>query len=516
MAEPTHFSGPVRARLRRGLLALGLLALGLLGMRSRTTTPPSTGQPMLPPRPSAFLRAPPTDIDRSFGHAVAIDGDTIVVGASSRVRSSSDAVPTSVPAPGMVYVFVLAGSIWTQQAILTAANGQPGDGFGLGALAIDGDTIVVGALSEASRSSDPSDNSARSAGAAYVFTRTAGIWTQQGYLKASNAEAEAFFGSSVDISGDMVVVGAPHESGVREGTPTANDAAIWTGAAYVFVRTGATWTQWAYLKAANAEAEDGFGASVAIDGYTVVVGASGEDSSGSDPGDNSARNAGAAYVFVHDGTRWSQQAYLKAAITHPHDGFAETAAIDGNTIVIGAPNTARSGSDRRDQFSCCEGAAYVFVRTGTVWSQQAHLTSSNPGGYDSFGLAVAIDGNTVVVGSPGDDSDSDPTVKRRARPGAVYEFVRSGASWTEQAHRTAANPQATAMFGRTVAIDGDSLVVGAPLTDQSGRDPTGASAVSVGTVYVVSRLETLPAPVSTATAQAAPITPSMPTATTRP
>jgi hypothetical protein len=164
---------------------------------------------------------------------------------------------------------------------------------------------------------------------------------QQAYLKASNAEADDQFGFSVAISGDTLVVGAWGEDSSATGVNgnQSDNSAGSSGAAYVFVRSGTTWTQQAYLKASNAAGDDGFGCSVAISGDTVVVGAANEDSSATgvngDGTNNGSNGSGAAYVFVRSGTSWSQQAYLKASNTDVGDAFGTKVAISGDTLVVG-------------------------------------------------------------------------------------------------------------------------------------------------------------------------------------
>ena len=235
-----------------------------------------------------------------------------------------------------------------------------------------------------------SDNSAPDAGATYVFVRNGTAWTQQAYLKASQA-GDTAFGFSVAISGDTAVVG--------------NEAP--SGAAYVFVRTGSTWTQQTLLTASNAETGDFFGGSVAISGDTVVVGAQLEASAATgingNESDNSATNAGAAYVFVRNGTTWTQQAYLKASNTEAFDRFGIRAAISGDTAVIGAigEDSAATGinGNQSDNSATDAGAAYVFVRSGSTWTQQAYLKASNAGAFDDFGYSVAISGGAAVIGA---------------------------------------------------------------------------------------------------------------------
>jgi hypothetical protein len=378
-----------------------------------------------------------------------------------------------------------------QQAYIKASNTGAGDRFG-SSIAISGDTVVVGAQAEASAATgvngNQSDNSAPNAGAAYVFVRNGTTWTQQAYLKASNSGANDFFGISVAISGNTVVVGAQLEASAATGINgnQSDNSATKAGAAYVFVRNGTIWAQQAYLKASNTDANDEFGCSVAISGNTVVVGARGEASAATgvngNQSDNSAPDSGATYVFVRNGTTWTQQAYLKASQAGD-TAFGFSVAISGDTAVVG--NEAPSG------------AAYVFVRSGSTWTQQTLLTASNAEIGDFFGGSVAISGDTVVVGAQleasaatginGNQSDNSAT-----DAGAAYVFVRNGTTWTQQAYLKASNAGAFDDFGYSVAISGDTAVIGAweessAATGVNG-DQSNNSAGASGAAYVFAGL----------------------------
>ena len=190
--------------------------------------------------------------------------------------------------------------------------------------------------------------------------------------------------------------------------------------------------QQAYVKSSNTGIGYKFGRSVAASGDTVVIGAYGEDN-----------NSGAAYVFVRSGSTWSQQAYLKASNVGASDQFGFSVAVDGNTIVVGAwaEDSNTTGVDSTPNESATNsGAAYVFVRNGTTWTQQAYLKASNTGANDQFGLSVALSGETVVVGAYGEDSSTtginstpNDNMSVDGDPGAAYVFVRSGTTWTQQA-----------------------------------------------------------------------------------
>ena len=365
-----------------------------------------------------------------------------------------------------------SASIFAQQAYVKASNAETLDEFGF-SVAISGDTLVVGALYEsgdATSTAASPNNGAGAAGAAYVFVRANGVWTQEAYLKASNAEAGDSFGSSVAIDTDTIVVGAIYESGDATSTAASpNNAALYSGAAYVFTRSNGVWAQEAYLKASNAGAGDSFGYSAAISGNTVVVGAYSEagdaTSTAANPNDASI-NAGAAYVFVRTNGLWTQQAYLKARDT-VSGYFGYSVAIDGDTVVVGSYGDAAGATSAVacPDSSVAAGAAYVFLRSNGAWTQQAYLTASNVEGCDYFGYSVAIAGDTVVVGASFEGGDATSTTaspnNAAYEAGAAYVFVRSAGVWSQQAYLKASNAEANDRFGWSVAISGDSVVVGA-------------------------------------------------------
>ena len=344
--------------------------------------------------------------------------------------SGSDAAPQTVPK--------ILGQL-KQQGYLKASNTGAGDWFGTN-IALDGDTLVVGTRFEDSAATgingDQADNSAPDSGAVYVFTRIGGVWSQQAYLKASTTEARDEFGFWVDLVDNTLVAGAPFEDSAATGLngDQADNSAPNSGAAYVFTRTGEIWSQQAYLKASNTGANDVFGNHVAVDGDTLVVGAPFEDSAArginGDQADNSAPDSGAAYIFTRTGGVWSQQAYLKASNTGANDKFGFHVALSGDTVLLPAflEDSAATGinGNQSDDSAPDSGAAYVFTRTGGVWSQQAYLKASNTGAHDWFGI-VAVDGDTLIVGAIQEDSaatgiNGNQTDNSTRDSGAVYVF----------------------------------------------------------------------------------------------
>ena len=378
-----------------------------------------------------------------------------------------------------------------------------GDEFGY-AVAVSGDTVVVGAYREDSSTtgvnSIPNENSPAS-GAAFVFFRSGGSWSQQAYLKPHQISQLDNFGTSVAVNGDTIVVGAPGEDSSTAGiNSTPNEDSPNAGAAYVFFRSGGIWSQQAYLKSHQVSQLDDFGGSVSVDGDTVVVGASGEDSSttgiNSKPDEWSARS-GAAYIFLRTGSTWNQQAYLKAGKNSLFGHFGDSVAVSGNTVVAGSPYepSSTTGVNSIPNEAVSEaGAAYVFSRSGGIWSQQAYLKAHQVSQFDNFGTSVAVSGDSVLVGASGEDSSSTGvnSTPNEGAPtsGAAYVFVRSGSMWSQQAYLKASQVNEGDVFGLSVAISGDTAVVGAYGEDSSS---TGVNSIpnewfsSAGAAYVFSR-----------------------------
>ena len=394
----------------------------------------------------------------------------------------------------------------TQRAYLKASNTDAFDFFGR-VVSVSNDTVVVTASGEDSSATgvngDESDNSSSFAGAVYVFARDGAGWHQEAYLKASNSEAGDSFGISASISGDTVVVGAPGESSNATGVNgnEADNTRPGSGAAYVFVRNGTTWSQQAYLKASNTDTDDSFGSAVAIWGDTIVVGAECEDSNATgvngNEGNNTFSAAGAAYVFVRNGTTWSQQAYLKASNTGFGDAFGDAVSVWDNTIVVGAKwersNASGVNGDEADNSLLDAGAAYVFVRNGTSWTQQVYLKASNTDGSDSFGETVSVSEDTIVVGASSEDSNAtgvngNDSDNSSPGSGAAFVFGRNGTNWAQEAYLKSSNSETVDRFGVAVAVSGNTIAVGAIGEDSSATgtngDQSDNSAPTSGAAYL--------------------------------
>lgn len=394
-----------------------------------------------------------------------------------------------------------------------ASNTGGSDWFGTH-VAVDGDTMVVAASGEDSAATgvnaDAFNDDASGSGAVFVFRRdAAGTWQQEAYIKASNSETFDEFASSIALSGNTLAVGAFREDSAAVGAngDQSSNSAIDAGAVYVFTRddTG-VWSQQAYLKASNTEAVDGFGIAVALHGDTLAVGAHLEDSSAvganGDQADNGAPDAGAVYVFGRDAAgEWAQQAYLKASNAGRGDRFGGRLALFQDTLAVGAAHersraTGVNGNQSNNSWSEA-GAAYVFARTETgSWVQQAYLKASNTGNGDRFGDALALHGDTLVVGAPLEDSaargiDGFEADNRALSSGAAYVFGRDvEGTWVQQAYVKASNTDSQDRFGHGLALHGDLMVVGAAEGSSStgaGGDQADNSARSAGATYFFER-----------------------------
>ena len=339
---------------------------------------------------------------------------------------------------------------WTQQAYIKATNTESSDHFG-GTLALssDGNTLAVGAKGEDSSASringNQNDNSAKDSGAAYVFVRSGTAWTQQAYIKASNANTGDNFGVSVALgaNGTFLAVGAHMEDGNSKGINgnESDDSVRDSGAVYLFTRQDTDWKQQTYLKASNPDGCDYFGGSLAIsaDGRTLAVGALGEGSNTTIINGNQNSNcfdqAGAVYIFVKGPSNWTQQAYIKASNTGFFDYFSKSIALsaDGNTLAVGAPfecsNSKMINGDQNDDSLAQAGAEYVYTRVGTTWTQSAYIKASNTGYSDRFGQSCSLshDGKVLAVGAYCESSNAkgingNQNNDRNIHAGAVYLY----------------------------------------------------------------------------------------------
>jgi len=500
-------------------------------------------------RQAAYIKASNPHMGDHFGNggtllgdSVALSGDglTLAVGAPNESSGAKgingNQNDTSLYSAGAVYVFTRrnATSPWAQQAYVKASTPQTGSEFGhVVSLSADGSTMAVSAYFEASAAKGingkEADESIPQAGAVYVFTRRGAAWTQQAYVKASNTGEAGTdgnfgdgdqFGFSISLSddGNTLAVGANAEDSNAKGINgnQEDNSMQSTGAAYIFVRSGTSWTQQAYVKAPNTTANVQFGYSVALsaDGNTFAVSAFDEGGvsravvNGPNGPFPAGRNGtGAIYVYTRSGTTWALQSYLKASNAEGGDSLGVIVSIsdDGNTIAGGIldedcmstgvnPSNA-CDNDQKDDTSV--GAAVVFVRQGTQWAQQAFIKASNTGKEDWFGsrLQISGDGTTLAIAAQLEDSAAQGINGKQdddsaQEAGAVYFFTRSGTSWAQKAYVKSSNDEAFDEFGSSVALsrDGRTLAVGARGEDSGAKGIDGNQADNsmkeAGAVYV--------------------------------
>ncbi len=362
-----------------------------------------------------------------FGVSVALSEDTVLVGTASGSRA---------------FIFIRSGVVWSQQAELSADDIGGDSSFGI-SVALSGDTAVVGKYAHYTASG-------LNVGCAYVFTRRASVWSMEARLTPSDAAEGDFFGVSVALDGETLLVGA-----FRDDTVAGSDA----GSAYVFTRSGAVWSEQAKLTANDASPNDTFGMSVALSDDTAFIGAHGDDSA-------AGVDVGSAYVFARNGSNWDQQAKLIANDAVAKSHFGNSVRLSGDTALVGVYWNFETGDSPT-------GSAYIFTRNGTAWSQQAKLTSSSTTA-DSFGVSVAVDGDTLLVGASGDDTTAG------YQAGSAYIFTRSDMVWSQQVKITAGDSAANDRFGWSEALSGDTVLVGVPW------DHTAAG-IEAGSAYFFTR-----------------------------
>jgi MYXO-CTERM domain-containing protein len=373
---------------------------------------PLTIDPLLTTSEGRLVR----EEESSYGNAglsTAIDGSSSVIGA---------------PGIRKAYAFTVSGSGYVRQAEFVPAGAVSNGEFGL-SVDISGDYAIVGARSE--------NAAGLYSGAAYVYRRASGTWRQEARIVPADAQANDGFGTSVSISGTTAVVGSPYD----------DDDGSNQGTAYVFTRSGTSWLQQAKLKAGIAGQNGIFGASVSIDGDTAVIGGR------------------RVFAFVRSGTSWSLQQQITHTAGQTDDAFGSSVSVQGNLAVVGAYLQDASGTD--------SGAAYVFARSGTTWSQQQRIVAADAAAYDHFGRSVSIQGSFAVVGAPGEDDGGSGA-------GAAYVYYGGTGTWVQQAKHTGSTAAGHGL-GSSVAMGINNLLAGAPDDDTAGAGAGSAHRLVPGT-----------------------------------
>ncbi|HJX93926.1 MAG TPA: Calx-beta domain-containing protein [Pyrinomonadaceae bacterium] len=414
------------------IIALSFLC-NLNYVSSAQITHDSNAAPLAPTNFTQQTRLTSGNVADSYASlGVGISGNTAVV-------ASNDGV----------YVYVRSGTTWSQQALLIPSDGLSGFGFPK-RIAIDGDTVVLGC-------SQATINGIKQ-GAAYVFVRNGTTWTEQQRLTSGDALANDNFGWSVGISVNSIIVTAPtHQVGAN----------VEQGAAYVFVRSGTVWSEQARILAEDGDLRNNFGLATSIDGDTAVV--------TRDRRFNAAVVNPAVYVFVRNGTTWQQQQRLSLCEPSTLDlcAYGRSVAVKSDTLIVGSQYVNEGSND-------AQGAAYVYSRTGTTWTQQQKLTASDGLNHDYFGSELGISGQTLIVGAPAD----------LGVPGKSYIYNWSGTEWMFQQKLMVG--QTRNAFGGNVDISGSSIIIAASLD-------AGTSGSFIGAAYVFADESATPTPTPTPT-----------------
>jgi hypothetical protein len=396
-----------------------------------------------------------------YGMSVAISGEYAIAGALGQDLDASGG--NSLMSPGAAYILSNSSGSWQQVQKIAASERAAQDFFGH-SVAISGDYAIVGAYGD-----DEDVNGANqllSAGSAFIFVNNSGTWQQVQKITAADRAANAYFGSAVAISGDYAIVGAYGESTDAAGTNSLSGA----GAAYVFFNNNGTWQQVNKLVASDRAASDWFGNAVAISGNYAIVGAPYEDEDAA--GGNTAGSAGSAYIFANNAGDWQEAQKITASDRAGFDIFGASVAIyeglsgafTAGYAVVGAPNEDEDAGGANTLNAA--GSVYVFksISTGS-WIELQKIAASDRIAGDSFGSAVAIDGDYLIAGALNrDENDAQSTMQ--ADCGAAYIYENIGVNFQQERKIRAEDRAANDYFGQAVAISGGNVIAGANREDE--------------------------------------------------
>jgi hypothetical protein len=424
----------------------------------------------------AYLKSSNGDSYDYFGVALAVSGDTLVVGApgedSCATGTNGPQANNACSNNGAVYLFGRqADGSWSQQTYLKAKESIDNQYFGF-SVALAGNTLAVGAVGVDLLS----QQSPQLPGAVYVFGRSGDTWEQQARLTAGGGLGGDAFGYRILLADDnTLVVGAPLDD-----TSASN-----AGAVYVFARNGSAWQSSRQLRAGASTAEGRFGAGLALDGDRLIVGAPLDDSS--------VTRSGAAYAFARTGSDWVQTQQLFAPTLRSQQSFGFAAAMLSDTLLVSALSNGLNTDTGQPTASTAAGAVYVFEPSGMPWTVAAMLQASEPRVGDYFGSSLALSTTTLVIGANGDASGSraqpgDPHRSDANGSGASYVYAKDGGHWVPIAYLKAANADAGDGFGSVVLVTDELALIGAPFEDSASRsinaNADDNSQTDVGAVYV--------------------------------
>ena len=334
---------------------------------------------------------------------------------------------TSAAAPGPL--------AFVEQQKITSDDGATDDQFGW-SIAVEDNVALIGAP-------NTTIGSNQGQGSVYVFRRIAGTWTQMQKLAANDGQPGDAFGISLALVGSTAIIGAPNTDTFR-------------GSAYVFEFSGGSWIQTQKLNASDGTGFNQFGWSIAQNGRRALIGAT--------VGTTSSQ--GAVYAFTNGGGTWKETQKFSSADGVSGDGFGWSVALDGQNAIVGPGFVTVNGND-------FQGAAYIFSRNGEVWTESQKLVASNGDAFDFFGLAVAIENNTVLVGAEGAATDGNPF----SNQGVVYRFKSDGGTWMQTQIVAASDGQPSDSFGHSVVLKHGRALIGATGVEVNGTQFAGASYV---------------------------------------
>ncbi|GAB5497560.1 MAG: hypothetical protein Phyf2KO_26400 [Phycisphaerales bacterium] len=399
-------SASVPTRLAIRTFSIGVLAFGAAA--DAQTCSPTQTQKLLASMPQAE--------DRFGGSgSLQIEGDRLIVGARYDLENGLET--------GAAYVFEFDGSQWNETQRLVASDADEGDRFG-GWNALSGDTLISGSTGDS--------DFGESSGSAYVFQYDGSQWIQIQKLNASDEEEGDYFGRMIAMEGGTALIGAWGADGEEPDE----------GAVYIFQFDGNQWVETQILTASDGLQGDGFGSWMEIQGNTIAIGAS--------YGEGNEPSCGAVYIFEHDGNQWVEVQKLTAPDGETSDIFGHAVELSGDTMVVGAAYS-----------NMVQGAAYVFRHDGTEWALEQKLTASDGEAADVFGYCD-VSGDNIVIGARWDDDNG-------SHAGAVYHYRFDGTTWNEETKIVSNDIEEGDSFGWSLALDGDTLLVGARNDDDFGN-----------------------------------------------
>lgn len=372
----------------------------------------------------------------NYGYSVSISGDTAVIGTP---YSNSNGKQS-----GSAYIYKYNGTNWMEEEKLIASDGAAYDYFGK-SVSISGNVVVIGALGD--------DDYGQDTGSAYIFRYNGSNWVEEVKLLSKedtysvHRVVDRYFGGSVSISGDVVVIGVYGD----------NDFGSYSGSAYVFRFNGSNWIREAKLNVYTGttgvkhHVNNQFGESVSLSGNLIAIGASGATG----PEDGS----GVVYIFRYDGTDWLEESMIMASDGEDDDWFGAAVSISGEYVIVGAASDDNFGKD--------SGSAYIYKFDGSNWIEETKLIASDGREYEYFGNSVAIFDNIAVVGSFKDEDIASEC-------GSAYTFRNDGTNWIEDNQIHASDAIYGEHFGTSVSISNNSIVIGAPWFDDNGFESGSA------------------------------------------